>query len=221
MTRGKLLLWSTAVGLCGATLLFAGVNKVHKSMLTADTPQWVRAVTSLGLQRIPAVAQSPRASSRLVYFEQDPATLQGFDDINITGNLQVEISSAPAYRVQFMPAVETGKLLVNQQGRVLRLSTTGMRSGDPGILRIQAPLLTRISATGIRQLKIRQLRSKKVLLLGCSIPETRLEENQVAQWDVVWCPYTTTTDTLQADAATHAAGKLRVSADSTYSRLNR
>jgi hypothetical protein len=199
MNQGKRYIRNTVIAMAGVTVLVVVAQRIYASTVDAGTPQWLRSVLSLGFEVTVNPAPSPLAqiSQAAVLAE-----LRDFRQISVEGDFAVEVVSAPQYKVSLIPASSEAWTIGSawQQGAMLRLK--GGKGSEGAVLRIEAPVLTRIEAQGLRQLTVRGWKAQEMTIRTKNVANVRLEDSAVGRWIL----NAETPVVLHADQATAAAG---------------
>ncbi len=200
MNQGIRYLRNTVFGLYGATALFVGLNRLYAST-PAQTPQWLRSTMTLGLttheEPEPVPAMQP----------EDLAALRNFSRIRVSGDFIVEIVGASTYKVSFTPAAGgKAEIHARQVEDLLSLrAADDDEEGGKGVLRIEMPMLVRLSAQDVSELTLRGLQAEEVSVSLHNVARARLQQNKVAHWKL----YSSEPMEIPVDAATLAAGSLQ------------
>jgi hypothetical protein len=198
MNRGKRYIRNTVLVLIGMTVLLTAASKLHASVVTPDTPSWLRILISLG-QSV-EVSRQHAPQSQPVRIE-DAGALR-FTRIRVDGEFAVEVIAAPLHKVSLVgPDGQAGSVKAKgQQGGLLALE--GSAGGEGAVLRIEAPALTSIDAQGLPQLTIRGFQAPALLVSTKKVARIVLENNDIEQWNLE----SLTPVEVEADKATIAAG---------------
>ncbi len=207
MNQGKRYLRNTVLTAYGALVVFVGMNRLHASVVDADTPTWLRSAMTLGLRE--EVEPEPRP-------EMDLATAKDFTRVVMTGRYDVEIIGAAHYKVTFVPAAgDVGKLHASQADGVLHLhaerndgegegESEGNGEGTAGTIQIETPALQQVHAR-VNHLTIRGMQGDTLQVTGMGRGDVTLLQNQVANWRLTsGAPMQ-----VRVDDATFAAGSLK------------
>lgn len=204
MKQGKRYLRNTVLGVFAATAGVIALNRLHLMTHAAGTPKWWHSASTLGL-----IEQVKRES--MEFKEPDLAALRDFHEISVSGNLDVEIIGASAYRVAFTPGTGTGaRLRTNLTAGVLRILQDPDDAKVAGTLTIETPALTELRVSDLSRLQLRGLQGQTIKVTLDDIGSVSLKQNQVAHWQLVAYADDEKPATVQADQATLSAGNLQV-----------
>lgn len=192
---------NTMLVLCGAAVLYVGVNRLYAAADAA--PPWLRDALTLGLQAYttvqPAVARTEADRERV---------FRDFTRVNVSGGFALEIVGAAAYNVSFSAPEGRAQLRARRSNGQLWLEED--ESGGAGLtVRIESPAVTQVVASGLNGLTLRGLTAPAIDVELQDVAAVRLEQNAVAHWKLA----SDRPLELQADQATLAAGRLQVSGE--------
>jgi hypothetical protein len=201
MNQGKRCIHYTVLALLGATLLGTAAERLYQATVDNSKPGWLRSVASLGLvvhrNTVPEPAHQMTATAT-----EQLASLRGFTRLQVEGDLGVEIISAAEYKVSLAPASDRPWSIATSPGRNGLLAITGGPGTEGSTLRVEAPALTSIEATNLRQLAIRGWHTPDLTLRTKNLTDARIEESSVERWTL----NAATPVVLQLDTATISAG---------------
>jgi hypothetical protein len=198
MNRGKRYLRNTALALVGATVLFTAAGRLYASVVTPDTPSWLRALISLG-QPV-KVSRDHAPQSQPVRIEE--AGELRFTRIRVDGGFSVEVIAAPLHKVSLVgPDGQAASVNARGQKDGL-LAIEGGAAGEGAVLRIESPALVSIDAQGPPKVTIRGFQAPDLLVSTKEVARLVLENNDIEQWNLE----SLTPVEVDADKSTIAAG---------------
>jgi hypothetical protein len=193
---------NTVLALYGAVLLFVAANRLHAAVVDSDTPRWLRALLSLGLD---AYTTAPRTTAT---GEVADRVFRDFTRLNVSGDFTLEIVGAAEYKVSFAAAQGAARRLgARRKGEELWLKDDAAGDADAGLtVRIETPAITQVVATGLRGVTLRGLQGKQLDVELQDVGWARLQQNAVAHWKLA----ADEPLDLHVDQATLAAGRLQI-----------
>jgi len=193
---------NTMLALYGGVLLFVAANRLHAAVVDSDTPEWLRALLSLGLDGYTMIRRSTTPG------EAADRVFRDVTRLNVSGDFTVEIIGAAEYKVSF-PAAEGAarRLRARRKGEELWLQDDAASNADGGLtVRIETPAITQVVATGLRGVTLRGLQGKHLDVELQDVGWARLQQNAVAHWKLA----ADEPLDLHVDQATLAAGQLQI-----------
>jgi hypothetical protein len=196
---------NTMLALYGVAFVYVGVNRLHAAVVDADTPRWLRATLSLGLDGYTTARRTPAPGEAADWVFRD------FTRLDVSGDFILEIVGAAEYKVSFPAADGTARRLrARRKGEQLWLQGDATGDADAGLtVRIETPAVTQVVATGLRGLTLRGLQGQQLDVDLQDVGWTRLQRNAVAHWKVA----SSKPLDLHVDQATLAAGRVQIAGE--------